>query len=616
MRYLGNKTRLLEEIDNFIKERNIKGEKFFDIFSGTGSVAEYFKNRYSVSSNDYMTFSYAIQTSKLMNEGMVTFNKLNKYLGIDVFDYLNTKDTKELTPQFISKNYSNKNSERLYFSEENGLLIDWVRISIDQWSHQKLINKYQRAYLMHSLLDAVTKVSNTTGTYGAYLKKLDNRALKRIEFKRPELLNGIGVETFNRDSEELIKEIEGDILYIDPPYTNFNYSRGYHILETISRYDSPKIKGITGVRVSKNNSNFSSKLNALNSFENLIRQAKFKDIIISYSNHGIIPKEDLLSMLKKYSIGDPFIKELEYREYKTINSPDKEPLKEFLIHISKDLEIVKSPLNYEGNKFKLIPDIIKLLPKKVNNFYDVFGGSGTVSLNVLGANSIHYNDLNSNTFKIIKHLFKRDLKLEEKINAEIERFNLEKGNKEKFYEYRDHVNTKKTAINLLTLSYYSFQNMIRQNSEGKINIPSGLSKFNSNSISNINKMNNRLANLKINVHNMKFQDFINMVTEWGIDENDVFYFDPPYAITTASYNDGKRGFDGWDENSEVSLLEHIKFIDENGGKFLLSNVINHKGETNHPLHEFVETHEFRIIELSDKGRNEVIITNIYEKDLY
>lgn len=616
MRYLGNKTRLLGEIDKFIVERNIKGKEFFDIFSGTGSVAEYFKKKYNVSSNDYMTFSYAIQTSKLMNEGEVLFTKLNKVLGVDVFEYLNSININELSPLFISKNYSKKNSKRLYFSEENGLIIDWARVRIDQWSHQNLIDKNQRAYLMHSLLDAVTKVSNTTGTYGAYLKKLDNRALKKINFSRPVLSDGLGVKTYNKDSEQLIKEIKGDILYIDPPYTNFNYSRGYHILETISRYDSPEIKGVTGVRVSKSNSNFSSKVNALKSFENLIRQANFKDIIISYSNHGIIPKEELLIMLEKYSVGKPVLKELKYREYKTINSPNKEPLKEYLIHIVKDKEVVKSPLNYEGNKFKLVSEITKLLPKQIDNFYDVFGGSGTVSLNILGAKQIHYNDLNSNTYKIVKHLFKRDLLLEKKINEEIDRHNLEKGNKESFYKYRNHVNEKKTAINLLTLSYYSFQNMIRQNTNGKINIPCGLSKFNANSIANINKMNDRLKKLKIKVYNKKFQAFLEEVKKQKIKRDDVFYFDPPYAITTASYNDGKRGFEGWDKTSEIKLLEYIKEIDELGGKFLLSNVISHKGVTNHPLHEFVETHKFRIIELEDKGREEVIITNIYEDDLH
>ncbi len=616
MRYLGNKTRLLNEIEFFINERNIKGNDFFDIFSGTGSVAEHFKNKYETSSNDYMTFSYNIQSSKLLNSEPPLFTKLNKELKMDVFDYLNSVDTKELKPLFISKNYSEGNSDRLYFSKENGLMIDSARVKIDEWSSLDLINKEERSYLMHSLLEAVTKVSNTTGTYGAFLKKLDNRAVKRIYFDRPKLLEGKGKKTYNKDAESLIREIEGDILYIDPPYTNFNYSRGYHILETIARFDLPEIRGITGVRTNGNNSNFSSKVKALSSFENLIRHANFNDIIISYSNHGIIPKNDLLKMLDKYSIGKPFIKEIDYREYKTVNSPNKEPLKEFLIHIKKDKEIIKSPLNYEGNKFKLIKDIQYILPKQFNKFFDVFGGSGTVSLNILGAKEIHYNDINSNTFMIVKHLFNRDLKLIEKINEEISENKLEKGNKKAFYEYREKVNAKKNAINLITLSFFSFQNMIRQNSDGKINIPSGLSTFNQNSKKNILLMNERLNNINVKCHNKSFDVFLDGFLTKGINSEDVFYFDPPYAITTASYNDGKRGFEGWDKEDEIKLLKYIKEIDDLGGKFILSNVVNHKGQTNHPLSEFVETHNFKVIKLKDKGRNEVIITNIYDKDIY
>ncbi len=613
MRYLGNKTKLLLKIEKFIDDNKINGESFFDIFSGTGTVANYFKNRYKVSSNDFMTFSYIMQSSKLLNEKVPSFRDLNKYLGMDVFEFINSNEIDKIdkgASGFISQNYSDKSSDRMYFSKENGILIDKFRLLIEEWNENGLITPNERFYLLHSLIEASSKVSNTTGTYGAFLKKLDTRAAKRIFFDKPEITSGFGVATFNENSEELIRNIEGDILYIDPPYTNFNYSRGYHLLETIARYDSPKIKGITGVRENSNSSNFSRKLNALDSFENLIRHANFEHIIISYSNHGIITEEKLLEMLSKYTAQKPIIEYIDYREYKTINSANKPSLKEFLIYIKKDKKIIKSPLNYEGNKFKIVDEIIRNFPNKVKRFFDVFGGSGTVSFNVCGVDEIYYNDINTNTYSIVNWLINSNEKeVLKKIESEIKNNKLVKKDKEAFYEYRDKININKKPWELITLSYYSFQNMLRQNSSGEINIPAGLSEFNSSSKKNVRDLYGRMGRLKIKTKNLPFDEFINGIISDGISEDDLFYFDPPYHITTASYNDGKRGFEGWTLFHENLLLSKLKEIDEKGGKFMLSNVVNHKGETNHPLKEFIETHGYIVIELKDKNRQEVIVKN-------
>ena len=94
----------------------------------------------------------------------------------------------------------------------------------------------------------------------------------------------------------------------------------------------------------------------------------------------------------------------------------------------------------------------------------------------------------------------------------------------------------------------------------------------------------------------------------------VFYFDPPYIITNATYNDGKRGFEGWSEKQEKELLEFLKQIDENGQKFVLSNVINHKGKTNKLLLDWVNDNGYQIVKLKPHGgrygsREEVLVKN-------
>src|SRR5690606_31872930 len=110
---------------------------------------------------------------------------------------------------------------------------------------EALFSENEYYFLIGSLLESVTKFSNTSGTYEAFLKKWDSRALKKFEIKPLEMATCETLydlnEVYNEDANQLIRKIEGDILYIDPPYTITEYSSAYHVLETIARYDYPKI---------------------------------------------------------------------------------------------------------------------------------------------------------------------------------------------------------------------------------------------------------------------------------------------------------------------------------------------------------------------------------------
>ena len=93
----------------------------------------------------------------------------------------------------------------------------------------------------------------------------------------------------------------------------------------------------------------------------------------------------------------------------------------------------------------------------------------------------------------------------------------------------------------------------------------------------------------------------------------MFYFDPPYFITSAAYNDGKRGLKGWNADSEIELLSILTKIDKLGLKFILSNVIAHKGKTNHILNEWIDEHNYKVVPIGKSGwrysKNEVLIKN-------
>ena len=103
-----------------------------------------------------------------------------------------------------------------------------------------------------------------------------------------------------------------------------------------------------------------------------------------------------------------------------------------------------------------------------------------------------------------------------------------------------------------------------------------------------------------------------------INENTFIYLDPPYLITLGSYNDGKRGFNGWTEKDEIKLLEFLSKINKMGVKFMLSNVLEHKEKKNELLIKWINDNGFRVIEYTEKARKsrkEVIIVN-YDKEDY
>lgn len=613
MRYLGNKTRLINKIELFIEENNIKGKTFCDLFAGTSSVGDYFKNKYKIISNDFLGYSAILSKGKLLNKDVPSFNKFIKNYEMEPFTYFNKKEYIYESQFLITNNYSPK-GKRKFFTEENAIRIDGIRIELEDLYKNKVFADNEYYFLLASLIESATKFSNITGTYEAFLKDWDSRSLKKFKLAPLEMNVTDNIqknEIYNEDSNALIRNISGDILYIDPPYTVTEYSSAYHVLETIAKYDYPEISGITGRRKDNDaKSCYTRKQLALRSFEDLIRQANFENIIISYSNQSIIPLEELETMLKRYSVDEIVIKKLiPYREYKNIKSSKKgDKLFEVLLYIKKDISFIKSPLNYSGSKDNLMPQIHKYLPGHMTNFVDMMGGAFNVGVNVVASNKVVYNEYNPFIYDIIKTLLTKDK--EEIIDfaeARIDEFKLEKGNAENYVLFRKEYNKEQRPLDLFVLSMFCFQNQIRFNSKQKFNTPVGNCAYNET-------LKYRINNFKPKTNKVEFinNSFLDIdFTKYNKDT--LFYFDPPYFITNATYNDGKRGFEGWNANLETELLDYLTKLNENGYKFMLSNVIYHKDKTNHVLLEWIRTNNFKIIELEHCTRKEVLIIN-YDLD--
>lgn len=622
MRYLGNKTRMINNIDAFISELGIKGNVFCDLFAGSSSVADYFKDKYQIIANDLLASSCVFAEAKIKNGSTPKFMKFKKEYGTDPFTYFTNKEYEFSENHFIWMNYSPK-GERKFFTEEVANKIDGIRLELDELKLKEIIDSNEFNFILASLLETIMGMSNTTGTYEAFLKEWDKRAFKSfnllpLEMKNAKLKSKNNI-VYNEDSNSLIKKISGDILYLDTPYTITDYNSAYHLLETIVKYDSPEIRGITGRRVKKaDKSKYSTQNKVAEAYEDLIKNASFKHIIISYSTQSLLPIENLLNMLKKYSKGDVVIKYYPFREYKNIRSSQKgNNLQEVLIYLKKDKlqkdekkeAALKSPLNYSGSKNYIVDQIIEQLPAKFDTFVDAMGGAFNVGINVKQSKKVVYNEYNPFVYGIVDMLLRDNKELIiENVNKLISEFSLKKGDKESYLRFRDFYNKNKTPLNLFVLQMYCFQNQLRFNQKHDFNTPVGNCGFNETTIERI-KMFSTDGQI-LETTNLDFNN-IN-INNYSLDT--VFYFDPPYIITNATYNDGKRGFKGWDEDQEKTLLEFLNKINKNGQKFLLSNVIHHNGKTNELLLNWANENKYSIIILKPHAgrygsREEVLIKN-------
>lgn len=339
MRYIGSKILLLEEIEKVIKNKVLNATTFCDIFSGTSTVARYFKKDFEIISNDLLYFSFVLQKATIENDYCSKFEKIQKFLNCEPFDYLQNSEIVLTKEPFIYKNYSpNEYSERQYFSNENALRIDFIRQTINDWKEKKLINENEYFYLLSSLIESIPFVSNIAGTYGAYLKHWDKRALKKLELVKLDVVeNHKKNKCFNVDANELIHKISGDILYIDPPYNSRQYAPNYHILETVAKYDYPEIYGKSGMRpYDDKKSDFCVKNKVINAFSNLIENANFKHILVSYSNEGIMSINEIEDVLKRFAKDNTYhLVQIPYRRYKHISKNVKHNLHELLFYIEK-----------------------------------------------------------------------------------------------------------------------------------------------------------------------------------------------------------------------------------------------------------------------------------------
>ncbi|HEU4555540.1 MAG TPA: DNA adenine methylase, partial [Chitinophaga sp.] len=484
MRFIGNKELINSEIKELLKELDLtnKGLTLFDAFCGTGAISDALKDSFNIVANDMLRWC-VIYTRGRVCAADCSFENL----GFDPFEYFNSNTN--TVQGFFYTNYSPGGSNRMYFSPENAARIDYFRTTIEDWKDNNLINENEYSFLLASLIESVSVVSNTAGVYGAFLKHWDSRATKPIEFRKVDF-NGASrneAEFLNAKLEDIVPETNCDILYLDPPYTQNQYGTQYHLLETLVLYDNPGISSVTGSRsTTPMRSDWSKDHKSHILFDKILAKTKARYIVFSYSKDGFMSKTFIEASMKRYGKPETYIcKKLNYRKYTNFKSREKNDHFEYLFFVERKNEdeiVYESPLNYTGSKAKMASFIRLNAPARFNSFVDAFGGGFNVGINI-NTNRVIYNDVNHFVSKLVASFRTTDTyQYILYLKRIIKRFRLEPENAENYIKVRDYYNAfpldKRDPKLLYAVILYGFNQQIRFNGDHDFNNPVGMRWFN------------------------------------------------------------------------------------------------------------------------------------------
>lgn len=326
MRYIGSKALSLPFLEQLVRRHAPTASSLCDPFAGTCSVSRHFKTRgFAVTTGDLLASSHAIQIATVGLNRLPLFkalrasNELRKAEAISstgVMDHLNNLKG---THGYITETYSPAGpAKRRFFTERNAEKIDAARKTIHRWSSLALLSKNEEAFLLATLVTAADKVANTAGTYYAYLKSFSRRASNPIIFSPNQVQNNRRENRCNRaEAQKVAAGSDADILYLDPPYNERDYSSYYHLPETIVLGDKPKTHGASGVPLARRTikSDFCVTTLASGAFEKIVASSRSKLIVMHYTPDGIIPHEFILHTLR--AAGVTTFNDLKVRRYST-----------------------------------------------------------------------------------------------------------------------------------------------------------------------------------------------------------------------------------------------------------------------------------------------------------
>ena len=272
-RYTGSKQKLIKWIKSVMMEECKNCTSFFDVFGGTGVVTSECLDLYNeFFINDFLYSNEIIYYGFMDNSIKYNITKLYK-----IKDKYSKLVSGQIDDNYISDNYGDK-----YFSYNDAKIIGYIRDDIEQKKIKQTINKKEYAILLTSLLYSFDKISNTVGHYEAFIKghNIPDRFI--FELIRPND-HKKKIHIYREDSNILARKINADIAFVDPPYNSRQYSRFYHAMETIVKWDKPELTGVARKPKEENMSDY-CRSGAPVVFKDLVDNLNVKYIIVTYNN--------------------------------------------------------------------------------------------------------------------------------------------------------------------------------------------------------------------------------------------------------------------------------------------------------------------------------------------
>jgi adenine-specific DNA-methyltransferase len=273
-RYLGNKYKLLNWIKEIVDNNCTNVQSFFDVFSGTGSVASAFTDKRLVVC-DMMRSNYYAALCWFSPE-KIDREKLTKLL-----EYYNNFDASK------EDNYMSQNFSDTYFNKNTCQKIGYIRDDIEAKFLNGEVNEREKACVITSLFYAMDRISHTCGHYDSFIR--DGKYEGVLELRMPDNDYPLNENNhiFCADSNTIADQEQVDVAYLDPPYNSRQYCDAYHLLENIALWNKPEVYGIAKkMDRTSMKSKYCKSIQAAVALEDLVRKLNCRYILFSYNNNG------------------------------------------------------------------------------------------------------------------------------------------------------------------------------------------------------------------------------------------------------------------------------------------------------------------------------------------